>query len=57
MGGVLKILLKVGQYVYRNSIWIFPLVETAYQQIKKLIKRKKNDRNIESINQDSIGKG
>lgn len=57
MNQVLRILSKVGEYIYRNSIWLIPVVDTTIQAVKKLIKRKQNDRRIESENQDGGGEG
>lgn len=54
MNQVVKVLMKVGQYVYRNSVWLIPIIETTFQTVKKLIKRKKNDRRIEEQNQSSV---
>lgn len=56
MNNVIKILLKIGQYVYRNSIWIFPLVETTYKQLKKIIKQRKDERRTNIENQESSRK-
>jgi len=55
MNQVLRILSKVGEYVYKNSIWLIPIIDTTIQAVKKLIKRKQNDRRIESENQDGGG--
>jgi hypothetical protein len=43
MNQVLRLLAKVGVYVYRNSIWLIPVIETTYRQIVKIIKRKKDE--------------
>lgn len=56
MNAVWKILIKVGEYIYRNSVWLIPAVETVYKTVKKIIRRKKNERTIESENQSGIGK-
>lgn len=55
MNAVLKILTKIGEYIYRNSMWLIPVIETTYKTIKKLIRRKKNERTTESENQNSSG--
>lgn len=54
MNQVVKVLMKVGQYVYRNSVWLIPIIETTFQTVKKYLKRKKNDRRIEEQNQSSV---
>lgn len=54
MNQVVKVLMQVGKYVYRNSVWLIPIIETTFQTVKKLIKRKKNDRRIEEQNQSSV---
>lgn len=57
MNGVLKILTKIGEYIYRNSVWLIPVLETAYRTIKKyFIRRKKDDRRVETENQNGSGK-
>lgn len=57
MGGLLKILTKIGEYVYRNSVWLIPVIETAYRTVKKyIVRRKKDDRTVETQNQDGSGK-
>ena len=53
MNQVLKVLSKIGEYVYRNSVWLIPLVETTYKAVKKIIKRKKEERTNERENQES----
>lgn len=54
MKGVIDILLKVGQYVYKNSVWLIPAIETVYRTVKRIIKRNKDDRGIKK--QDQAGK-
>lgn len=54
MNQVVRALMKVGQYVYRNSVWLIPIIETTFQAVKKYLKRKKNDRRIEEQNQSSV---
>ena len=56
MNAVWKILIKVGEYIYRNSVWMIPVVETVYKSVKKIIRRKKNERTIENQNQIGFGK-
>jgi hypothetical protein len=55
MGNVLKILAKIGEYVYRNSVWLIPVIETTYKAVKKLIKRKKDERTTERENKEGSG--
>ena len=57
MGNVLKILAKIGEYVYRNSVWLIPVIETTYKAVKKLIKRKKDERTTERENKEGSGEG
>lgn len=54
MNQALRILAKLGEYVYRNSLWLIPIIETTIRTVKNLIKRKKNDRRIEEQNQSSV---
>lgn len=55
MNGVIRILAHVGQYVYKNSVWLIPVVDTAVRTIKKLIKKRKNERTVESKDQNGGG--
>lgn len=55
MGNILKILAKIGEYVYRNSVWLIPVIETTYKAVKKLIKRKKDERTTERENKEGSG--
>lgn len=55
MKSVIDILTKVGQYVYKNSIWLIPIAETVINSITKLIRRKKNERITESEGQSGGG--
>lgn len=55
MNGFLNIIKTVGQYIYRNSVWLIPVTETAIRQIKKIIRRKKDERKFE--NEGEIGGG
>lgn len=54
MNQVVKVFMQVGKYVYRNSVWLIPIIETTFQTVKKYLKRKKNDRRIEEQNQSSV---
>lgn len=57
MNAILRILTKVGEYIYRNSVWLIPVVETAYRTVKKyIIRRKKDDRRTESKDPQGSGK-
>lgn len=55
MGNVIKILEQFGKYIYRNSVWLIPLVEGAIRTVKKIIKTKKDERDIKDENQNGIG--
>jgi uncharacterized protein YktA (UPF0223 family) len=55
MNQVLRVLSKIGEYIYRNSVWLVPLVETTYKAMRKIIKRKKDERTTENKNQESSG--
>jgi len=55
MKSVINILTKVGQYVYKNSMWLIPIAETVINLITKLIRRKKNERITESEDQSGGG--
>jgi hypothetical protein len=48
-------LAKIGEYVYRNSVWLIPVIETTYKAVKKLIKRKKDERTTERENKEGSG--
>lgn len=55
MGNVWKIVAKIGEYVYRNSVWLIPVIETTYKAVIKLIKRKKDERTTERKNKEGSG--
>lgn len=48
MKSVIDILTKVGQYVYKNSIWLIPIAETVINSITKLIRRKKMNESLKA---------
>jgi hypothetical protein len=57
MNQVLRVLSKIGEYIYRNSVWLVPLVETTYKAVRKIIKRKKDERTTENKDQGGSGEG
>ena len=57
MNNVIKILAKVGEYIYRNSVWLIPIAETVIKQVQKMIRRKKDERKNGGEDKEGSGKG
>ncbi len=62
MKSVIDILTKVGQYVYKNSIWLIPLVKSTVETVKELFNHKKDkngksEESGEQVDHDRDGGG
>lgn len=57
MNNLIRILTKVGEYIYRNSVWLIPVAETMISQIKKVIRRKKEEHKNGEEDKESSGDG